>query len=115
MVSKNNYVPEKADIVWLKFSPQVGHEQSGKRPALCISPSAYNMKVGLGVFCPITSKIKGYPFEVNLPDDIKVNGVVLSDQIKSLDWKSREADYICQLPVKFFNQVLGKIRSLIFA
>ena len=114
MVDGKNYIPEKGDIVWLKFSPQVGHEQSGQRPALCISPYSYNKKVGLGVFCPITSRIKGYPFEVEVPHNIKVNGVVLSDQIKSLDWKSREANFICKLPENYLARVLGKIRSLIF-
>lgn len=114
MVKNNIYIPDRGDIVWLKFLPQSGHEQSGRRPALCVSPFSYNQKVGLGIFCPITSKIKNYPFEVKLPDGIEVSGVVLSDQIKNLDWKSREAKFICCLPVNSLNRVLGKIKSLIF-
>ncbi len=114
MVKEKKYIPEKGDIVWLKFSPQVGHEQAGQRPALCVSPLSDNKKVGLGVFCPITSQIKGYPFEVKLPHNIKVNGVVLSDQIKSLDWESREASFICKLPEGSLAKVMGKIKSLLF-
>ena len=83
---KTNYIPERGDIVWLDFNPQIGHEQMGKRPALVISPFDYNAKVGLAIFCPITSQKKGYPFEVNIKNK-KIDGVVLSDQIKSLDWK----------------------------
>jgi mRNA interferase MazF len=79
-----NYIPERGDIVWLNFTPQTGHEQMGRRPAIVISPFDYNEKVGLGLFCPITSKIKGYPFEVKI-ENKKIDGVVLSDQIKSLD------------------------------
>jgi len=75
------YIPDSGDIVWLTFSPQAGHEQSGRRPALVLSPAAYNEKVGLALFCPITSQIKGYPFEVLLQESLKVNGVILSDQI----------------------------------
>jgi mRNA interferase MazF len=114
MVKIKIYIPAKGDIVWLNFSSQVGHEQAGQRPALCISPLSYNQKVGLGIFCPITSQIKGYPFEVKLPDEIKISGVILSDQIKSLDWRKREAKYICRLPVKQLNQVLTKIKLLVF-
>jgi len=89
MVS-SNYVPERGDIVWLNFDPQAGHEQAGKRPAVVLSPRAYNQKVGLALFCPITNQRKGYPFEVNIPEGLEIGGVILSDQIKSLDWRSRD-------------------------
>lgn len=78
------YVPSRGDVVWLSFSPQAGHEQAGRRPALVVSPASYNRKVGLALLCPITSQVKGYPFEVSLPAGLEVSGVVLSDQIKVL-------------------------------
>jgi mRNA interferase MazF len=80
-----SYVPDRGDLVWLEFTPQAGSEQAGKRPALIMSPKTYNKKVGLALVCPVTSRIKGYPFEVRLPDGLEVVGVVLSDQLKSLD------------------------------
>jgi len=80
------YTPAQGDIVWIMFNPQAGHEQAGRRPALVLSPAAYNAKVGLALFCPITSQIKGYPFEVLLPADLPVAGVILADQVKNLDW-----------------------------
>ena len=82
------YVPRRGDIVWLSFTPQAGHEQAGRRPALVLSPSAYNRKVGLALFCPVTSRVKGYPFEVTVPKGLSVAGVVLADQVKSLDWQA---------------------------
>ena len=85
-----NYVPEVGDVVWLEFDPQAGHEQAGHRPALVLSPSTYNSKAGLMVCCPLSTKIKGYPFEVKAMLDDQ-EGVVLSDQVKSLDWKTRRA------------------------
>ena len=85
------YVPERGDVVWLNFTPQAGHEQAGHRPALVLSPAAYNGKTGLMLCCPITSQVKGYPFEVQLSPDAGVRGVVLSDQVKSLDWRARQA------------------------
>jgi mRNA interferase MazF len=78
-------VPDRGDVVWLEFDPQAGHEQAGHRPAVVLSPRAYNQKSGLALFCPITSRIKGYPFEVVLPPDLPVQGAVLCDQVKSLD------------------------------
>ena len=108
-----NYIPSRGDIVWLEFDPQAGHEQSGRRPALVISPRIYNQKVGLGLFCPITSQIKNYPFEVKIPQSLKIKGVILSDQIKSLDWKERKAKLICKLPKRNFKEVIGKIKTLI--
>jgi mRNA interferase MazF len=110
MVKK--YIPEKGDVVWLNFTPQTGHKQMGKRPAIVISPREYNEKVGLGLFCPITSKEKGYPFEVRI-DNGKINGVVLSDQIKSLDWNVRNIEFIIKAKKKELDEVIDKIKVLI--
>ena len=79
---KKEYTPDRGDAIWITFNPQAGHEQAGRRPAVVLSPSAYNGKVGLAILCPITSKIKGYPFEVMLPDNLAITGAVLSDQVK---------------------------------
>jgi len=107
------YFPERGDIVWLEFNPQAGYEQSGTRPALVVSPKAYNKKVGLALFCPITSHIKGYPFEVLLPKEHKVTGVILSDQIKSLDWRVRNIKRISHIPNDVLEDVLAKISTLL--
>ncbi len=107
------YIPDRGDLVWLQFDPQAEHEQSGKRPALVISPAPYNGKTGLALFCPVTSRVKGYPFEVNLPKDLPIEGVVLSDQLKSLDWHSRLAKFICKVPEETLNEALSKIDALI--
>jgi len=109
----DTYVPSRGEIIWLEFNPQVGHEQSGLRPALVISPQQYNRKVGLGLFCPITSQIKGYPFEVRIPDNLEIKGVILADQIKSLDWQARNAMLIYKLPDEIFEEVIVKLRTLI--
>jgi len=81
----SRYIPAQGDIVWLQFNPQAGHEEAGRRPALVVSPKEYNRKVGLALFCPVTSQVKGYPFEVLLPSGLAASGAVLSDQVKSLD------------------------------
>jgi len=107
------YVPERGDVVWISFNPQAGHEQAGRRPAVVLSPKAYNRKVGLAILCPITNQSKGYPFEVALPPDVDVTGVVLSDQVKSLDWRIRKADFKERLPEEVINEVLAKLRTLI--
>ncbi len=107
------YVPERGDAVWIDFSPQAGHEQAGRRPALALSPAAYNRKVGLALFCPITRKVKQYPFEVLIPKGDQLKGVILSDQIKSLDWRVRKAELITQLPDKVIAEVLKKIKALL--
>jgi len=107
------YVPERGDLVWLQFNPQAGHEQSGLRPALVISPKSYNSKVGLALFCPITKIVKGYPFEVEIPGNQKASGTILSDQIKSLDWRVRKAKKIDRVPDEVIQDVLAKIESLI--
>jgi mRNA interferase MazF len=107
------YIPDRGDIVWLEFTPQAGYEQKGHRPALVISPKEYNEKVGLALFCPITSNVKGYPFEVVLPEKQKVSGVILSDQIKSLDWRVRKAKRIAFVPRDVFEEVVTKILPLL--
>jgi len=107
------YVPDRGDVVWITFNPQAGHEQSGRRPAVVLSPKAYNGKVGLALLCPITSQIKGYPFEVAIPDGLPVNGVILSDQVKSLDWKARNAGKACSLPEEMMKRVLLRVKALI--
>lgn len=107
------YVPSRGDVVWISLSPQAGHEQAGRRPALVISPAAYNGKVGLAILCPITSQVKGYPFEVSIPSGLEVSGVVLSDQVKSLDWRARKAAFICKLPQTATLEVLDKLGTLL--
>lgn len=107
------YAPDRGDAVWVTFNPQAGHEQAGRRPALVLSPVAYNRKVGLAVFCPITNQIKGYPFEVVLPDGLKITGVILSDQVKNLDWKARDTKLICKLPPSVTDEALRKLNTLL--
>jgi mRNA interferase MazF len=107
------YIPDSGDIVWIMFNPQAGHEQAGHRPALVLSPKAYNGKVGLAILCPITSQVKGYPFEVKIPEGLEVSGAVLSDQVKSLDWKARQAKFSCKLPLGAYNEVVQKLSTLI--
>ena len=109
---RKKYVPERGDAVWFNFDPGTGHEQRGKRPAVVISPKEYNVKVGLGLFCPITSKIKDYPFEVRVENE-KINGVVLADQIKSLDWETREIEFITRLSLEKIKEIIDKINVLI--
>ena len=111
MVSKS-YIPERGDIVWLDFNPQLGHEQRGRRPALTLSFKAYNVKIGLALFCPIISKVKGYPFEVEL-ELKKIKGSVLSDQIKSLDWRERNIEFIEKIGDKKMEEVIEKIEVII--
>jgi mRNA interferase MazF len=107
------YVPDRGDAVWITFTPQAGHEQAGRRPALVLSPSSYNGKVGLAILCPITSQVKGYPFEVATPAGSRLNGVVLADQVKSLDWRIRKAEFICKLPCDTTAEVLDKLGTLL--
>lgn len=109
----DGYVPSRGDLVWLQFDPQAGHEQRGRRPALVLSPHAYNAKVGLALLCPVTSRVKGYPFEVELPDVGEVSGVVLADQVKSLDWRARQAARIEAAPASVVAEVLARIHTLL--
>jgi mRNA interferase MazF len=108
-----SYVPDRGDLVWLEFTPQAGTEQRGRRPALVLSPRSYNGKVGLALFCPVTSKVKGYPFEVELPEGYAVSGVVLSDQLKSLDWRSRKARLIDRVPRDVIVMVIARVIPLV--
>ncbi len=107
------YVPDAGHIVWLQLSSQAGHEQSGHRPALVLSPSTYNEKTDLGIFCPITSRIKGYPFEVQLPDSQITNGVILADQVRSLDWRVRKAQYVERVSQRVIAEVISKFSVLL--
>jgi len=107
------YVPRRGEVVWLHFNPQTGHEQAGRRPAVVLSPEVYNRKTGLALFCPVTSRVKGYPFEVELPLDLPASGVVLCDQVKSLDWTARKAERLCALPEETLADVLGKALTLL--
>lgn len=107
------YSPRRGDFVWLQFTPQTGHEQAGHRPALVISPDRYNRRVGLALFCPVTSRVKGYPFEVVVPDGLRVTGAVLADQVKSLDWRARQAGLIEPASDDLLAEVLAKILPLV--
>lgn len=107
------YVPRRGDLVWLHFNPQTGHEQAGRRPALVLSPERYNARVGLALLCPVTGQEKGYPFEVALPSGGDVAGVILSDQVKSLDWRARRAEHIASLPSRVTEEVLQKLGTLL--
>lgn len=106
-------MPEQGDAVWLTSDPQAGHEQSGRRPAIVLSPRAYNARAGLAIFCPVTTQIKGYPFEVVLSGDLPLAGVVLADQVRSLDWHARRATRICKLPRDTMTEILGKLEPLL--
>ncbi len=107
------YAPDRGDLVWLEFKLQAVSEQSGRRPALVLSPKAYNGKVGLALFCPLTSKVKGYPFEVELPDGYAVGGVVLSDQLKSLDWRSRQVKFIERISPDVMAMVIARVLPIL--
>lgn len=113
MVGEGGYVPERGDVVWITLNPKAGHEHAGRRPAVVLSPRVYNGKVGLAILCPITSRVKGYPFEVEVPEGLPVRGVVLSDQVKSLDWRARDAELMCALPLEAIEEVLQKLGTLL--
>ena len=107
------YIPVRGDVVWINLNPQTGHEQKGRRTALVLSPEEYNKKVGLAIFCPITNQVKGYPFEVLIPEGLKTSGVILADQVKSLDWKTRNTELICRIPEEVTKIVLERIYTLL--
>lgn len=113
MKRKGGYVPDRGDAVWITLDPQAGHEQAGRRPALVLSPAAYNGRVGLALMCPITNQAKGYPFEVPLPEGLPVTGVVGADQVKSLDWHARKASRICAVPGEVIEEVLSRLQTLL--
>jgi mRNA interferase MazF len=109
------YTPDRGDLVWLTFNPQAGHEQAGRRPALTLSPLRYNQTIGLALFCPVTSQVKGYPFEVTLPAGLPVSGVVLADQVRNLDWNARQIAFIAKAPPTVISEVLAKLETLLKA
>ena len=106
------YVPDEADIVWMNFTPQSGHEQAGRRPAVVLSPKGYNSRAGLLVCVPVTNQIKGYPFEVVL-SGAGATGVALVDQLKSLDWQSRQAERKGKATIAEMAEIRAKIKSLL--
>lgn len=112
MVAKKQFVPERGDIIWISLSPTRGHEQRGRRPALVLSPAFYNENNGTAIICPITSKQKGHPFEVVVKTN-KISGVVLSDQIRIVDWGKREASFVTRTSLEIVNKVIEKINLLI--
>lgn len=105
--------PQRGDLVWIDFTPQAGHEQAGRRPALILSPKSYNRKTGLAIACPITSHAKGYPFEVPIPDGLPIMGVILADHIRSIDWRARHAERVGQATDETLAEVLGKLTALL--
>lgn len=109
----HRYIPRRGDVVWLHFNPQAGHEQAGRRAAVVLSPESYNQKTSLGLFCPVTSQVKGYPFETPMPSGLPIHGVALCDQIKSLDWTARKAEFICALPEETLDDIMGKALALL--
>jgi len=111
---EEEYIHATGHIIYLNFDPQIGHEQRGRRPALVLTPFEYNSKTSLAIMCPITNSEKGYPFEVKIPPDFDVTGVILCDQVKSLDWRERNAEYKCELPPDIVFDVLEKIKVLLF-
>ena len=110
---KTGYVPDRGDVIWLEFDPQAGHEQAGKRPAFVLSPKAYNERTGLMLCCPITSKIKGYTFEVLLPEGLEITGAILTDQIRNLDFQARNARFIERVPLAFSQHVMRMAAKLL--
>jgi mRNA interferase MazF len=108
-----SYVPEWGDVIWLDFDPQSGHEQAGRRPALVLSRAAYNNASSLVFVCPITNQAKGHPLEVAIPAGHAVTGVVLSNHLKSLDWRARNAAFICALPQQQVMETIGRIAALL--
>ena len=113
VVIRRGYVPERGDVVRMMFGPQAGHEQSGRRPGVVMSSSIYNGRTGMALCCPITSHVKGYPFEVVVPAGLKITGAILADHIRNIDWKARRAEYLCQLPDNTMEEVAEKLISLI--
>lgn len=105
--------PHRGDLVWVDFTPQAGHEQAGRRPALILSPESYNRKTGLAIACPITSQAKGYPFEVSMPAGSPIAGVILADHVRSIDWRARHAERVGEAADDTLAEVLGKLTSLL--
>lgn len=108
-----DYVPDRGDVLWVSFEPRVGHEQSGHRPGLVLSPRRYNRMLGLALVCPITSQANGFPFEVAIPEGTRVHGLVLADQIKSIDWHTRSTGYMDTLAPEFVEKVARQLAKLL--
>lgn len=113
MVTGSGRIPGRGDAIWIDFNPQAGREQAGRRPAVVLSPAAYNGRVGLALLCPVTRQVKGHPFEVAIPEGFGVSGVILADQVKSLDWQRRNATVIEALPRETVAEVLHKVNLLL--
>ncbi len=107
------YVPQEGQLIWLDFTPQAGHEQAGRRPAIVVSPRTYNAAAGLALVCPITSVSKGYPFEVALPEGLALHGNILADQVRSVDWRARNAQHADEVPDEVLAEVCGKLAAII--
>ncbi len=107
------YIPERGNLVWLTFNPQAWHEQACRRPAVVLSPAAYNGRVGLALICPVTSQVKGYPFEVAIPSGLPVDGVILCDQVISLDWRARQAERVSALSEETMREISLKVGTLL--
>lgn len=112
-MSKAKYIPRRGDVIRLDFNPQKGHEQAGRRPAIVLSPTEYNRTVGLAVVCAITNERKGYPWEVAIPDNPLVSGIVLADQVKSMDWRQRKAEFVCTPEEELLEEVIDKAFALL--
>jgi mRNA interferase MazF len=107
------YVPERGDLVWLTFHTKPDHEQAGRRPGLVLSPQSYNIRTSLFLVCPVISQVKGYPFEVPIPKGLAIQGVILSDQVRSLDWRARQAEFAGTLPGDMVDKVVEKLQILL--
>jgi len=105
--------PDRGDLVWITFTPQAGHEQAGRRPAVVLSPRSYNAKARLSLYCPVTTRAKGYPFEVPLPEGLGIDGVVLADHVKSLDWQARDVEPAGRVPEATLAEIVGKLSALL--
>ena len=113
MMAKPEYVPQRGDAIWIDFTPQTGHEQAGRPSAVVLSSESYNGKTGLAILCPITNQVKGYPFEVAISTGLGVTGVILADQVKSMDWRARHATLISALPANLLDAVLERVGTLL--
>ena len=107
------FIPEGGDLIWLTFDPLARREEAGRRPALILSPKAYNQNSGLALVCPVSDEIAGYPFEVPIPDGCGLEGVILADQVRSLDWQGRNAIWVGRVPVQTLNEVLARLAPLL--
>lgn len=109
-----NYIPDRGDIIQIELDVSDSTSgQRGKKNAMVISPKLYNEKTGLAIICPVKSKIKGNPFEVLIPDGLKITGIILSDQVKSINWKIRSAEYVCKIPEGKISEVISKLHTLL--